>query len=61
MDRTPSSPATRREHVADLLTVGILRALATRAAGRRAGGEHRADEQDRDRAPTVATASAEAA
>ena len=42
MNQTPSAPRSRRVLVADILTVGILRALASQAARREpANVDHR--------------------
>ena len=60
MDQISTAPRSRRDHVADILTTAILRALAGRGAGRPATSE-RSESATTDAAPSEQAQPAEAA
>ena len=60
MDQISTAPRSRREHLADILTTAILRALAGRGAGRPSKPE-RSDAATTDAAPSEQARRAEAA
>ena len=60
MNPSSTAPRSRRDHVADILTTAILRALAGRGAGRPATSE-RSDSATIDAAPSEQARRAEAA
>ena len=60
MNQSSTAPRSRRDHVADILTTAILRALAGRGA-RRAAKPEGADTATADAAPSEQARRAEAA